>query len=220
MKLYIALTVVVCSFSGPALGCDPVPTMPAGFEWTVNAREHVHRVDIVFEGVALGRVPDDIQSETWTGTYGAAHPYRSVPTAFRVLSVWKGEVPPIAVVEGAPDWSATSCWSATDEFEPGERYLILASLRDDGAIESPRGNLVGLLETERAVPGRLTDRGWEEWQPSESVTNEWEAARERQQADWFEGAGDYRGVLDRMVAEGALPEPYQPRRFGESDRSR
>ena len=218
MKQVWAAVLACALATGAASACDIISSMPAGFEWTPSAREHVHRVDIVFEGIALGRVPEE--EAAWSGTYNRTLTWAPVPTAFRVLRVWKGQVDPVVVVDGAPDWRDSSCWSDTDEFVAGERYLVFATLTADGALESPRGDLIRLLERERRSPGRPTELGWSEWQPSPTVANDWEATRERQQADWFEGAEGYRALLDRMVEEGALPEPYVPRRFGETERRR
>lgn len=202
--------------------CQGRRTMPSGFEWTASARDHIHRVDIVFEAVALPTARhDDLIVRRRAGSRASSERFApdssptfpDVLTAFRVLRVWKGDLEAVEVVSGAPDWAGTSCASRFDAFEPGERYLILAMRGDNGLIETPRGDLVSLLEWERAEPGRPTEFGWQAWEPSGAVTNDWESWRERQLADWFEGAGDYQGVLERMVADGALPEPDRPQRL-------
>lgn len=203
--------------SGSAFACDRVE--PRTVMLAANARNHVHQAEVVFEGVALGDLDSSRRSRNWVGQFDR---YEVVPfeTAFRVETVWKGDLEPVEVVFGALNFYGSSCEFEFDRFVPGVRYIVVGSLNPNGEIESEYGDLVGWLEADRAAPGRETVDGWQAWRPSEAVTNAWEAERERREADWFEGAGGYRGILERMVVEGALPQPYTPRRFGEADRLR
>lgn len=89
------------ALAGQALACESPG--PKAVMTAVNARNHVHEAAVVFEGVALGELDSSRRSRHWTG-----QPDRSeiVPfeTAFRVETVWKGDLEPVEVVFGADNF--------------------------------------------------------------------------------------------------------------------
>lgn len=212
-RLFVGFTFVAFLLVGTANACG-LPPQPGPAARYSDAREHIHGSVLIFEGIAWGSPEDDMQRNLLDWAERSwVYEIDGYPVAFRVLRVWKGEADRMVIVDSLnPEILGTSCFEPNMRlFVDGERYLVIAGRDLNGNYFSHYGDEVGLIEELGGSPEEVWRNEREESDLTDQAElNEWELSRQALRDDWFHGLGTYKAVLQQMVDDGVLPEPYRP----------
>ena len=135
-----------------------------------TARERIHNTPIIVEGVALGPVEERLNLLAWAERNSNWHRrlWRDL-TFFRVIRIYKGDVPNPVIVNHQNDSLITDICSEPLALERGSTYILAGFINQRGELEIADEfgfNLIQYensyyegLRTDRAVLDQMVDDG-------------------------------------------------------------